>query len=122
MITKLSPPSHIAEGSRVRGDLYFFSEAEVFGTVEGNIRQESLEPVSIGQFGWIHGNVKSTGPIIISGRVDGEVSSDTQVRILPTARIEGNVRAPSIEIRSGAVVNGTFDTERVSTTSLKKAA
>ena len=121
MITKLPTPSHIAEGSRIRGDLYFFSEAEVFGTVEGNVRQESLEPLSIGQFGWVHGDIRSTGPVLVSGRIDGEISSDTQVRVLSTARIEGTIRAPSIEIRPGAIVNGTFDSQSASTP-LKKAA
>lgn len=122
MITKLSTPSHIAEGSRVRGDLYFFSEAEVFGTVEGNIRQESLESLAVGQFGWIHGSIRSAGPVLVSGRVDGEIVSDTQVKVLSTARIEGKICAPSIEVRFGAVVNGAFETSQDSIVKLKKVA
>lgn len=122
MITKLSPISHIAEGSRARGELVFFSEAEVFGVVEGSLCQNSLEKLIIGPLAVIHGDIVGRGPIVIAGSVEGSVSSDTQVRCLPTARITGTILAPSIAISAGATVNARLLSARESRVRLVKAA
>ncbi len=122
MIKKLDTVSHIAEGSRIRGDLYFFADAEVYGTVEGNIHQESLEHLAVGPLGWVHGHIHAEGPVIVGGRVDGEIRSSTLIRILPTARIDGNLSCPTVEVQPGAIVNGQFDSQPTSSTRLVKAA
>ena len=44
--------------------------------------------------------------IVIAGEVNGDVAADTYVRLLPSARIRGNVTAPVLVIHEGAVVEG----------------
>ena len=106
MLTQLSPPTLISEGTRVQGDLIFFSHAHVFGIVEGALAQQSLEPIHVGKTGWVSGDIRSRGPILLEGRVDGDVESDTQIRVLATATVRGKISAPRVEIRAGAVLDG----------------
>lgn len=108
MITNLTPPTHVSEGSQIRGDLFFFAEAEIYGVVDGRVLQQSLESLSIGPMSVVHGEIRSRGPVIVGGQVEGTLECDTQVRILSTARIEGTIVAASITIAPGAIVNATI--------------
>ena len=106
MISNAAAPSLIAEGSRFRGDLSFFSETYVFGIVEGDLYQQSHEAIRVGASGWVHGRVISQGPVVVEGRVEGDIESAESIRLLPTATVSGRIKAPRIEVQGGAVVNG----------------
>ena len=106
MVTRISPPTIIAEGSRTQGSLTFFSATQVFGLVEGEISQQSLEPLQIGKTGWVHGTIHSEGPVIVEGRVDGTIRSSTLIRVSRSATIHGSLDAPAIEISAGSFVEG----------------
>jgi cytoskeletal protein CcmA (bactofilin family) len=106
MLIEIAPPSLIAEGSRVKGTLTFHSSTQVFGIVEGDVIQESLEPIQVGKTGWIHGDIHSQGPVLIEGRIEGDIRSATHIRLMPTAMVQGVLSAPSIEIRPGALLDG----------------
>lgn len=108
MIIEIPAPTLIAEGSTTQGQLTFTSSAYVFGVVEGEIHQQSLEVLQIGKTGWVHGNIRSQGPIVVEGRVEGDVSSTTVIRVMSTATIAGALHAPSIEVQAGAYVDGMF--------------
>lgn len=114
MLIEIAPPSFIAEGSRTEGTLTFFSGTQVFGLVEGNLIHQSLEPLQIGKTGWIHGAIQAQGPVLIEGRVEGDIRSATQIRLLPTATVRGTLSAPTIEIRAGAQVEGDLHMETAS--------
>ena len=53
----------------------------------------------------------------ISGEVKGTVRASEMIKLLPSARVEGTVNAPRIQIDPGAVIDG-----RCSTGSMKEAA
>jgi cytoskeletal protein CcmA (bactofilin family) len=106
MVIEISPPTLIAEGTRVQGSLTFFSNTQVFGVVEGDLLQQSLEALQVGKGGWVNGSITSQGPVVIEGRVDGSISSTTKIRLLPTATVRGSLDAPQIEILAGAIFEG----------------
>jgi cytoskeletal protein CcmA (bactofilin family) len=55
--------------------------------------------------------------IVVEGEVIGDISADEHVQLVSTARVDGNIRTPRIEIEDGAYVRGMVDmgsrTERV---------
>jgi cytoskeletal protein CcmA (bactofilin family) len=99
-------PSMISEGTRLKGDLTFVSNAQVHGVVEGSIAQSSLENVQVGPTGWVYGSIDSKGPVVIEGRVDGNITSDTSIRLMPTATVSGALKAPIVRVLPGALLQG----------------
>ena len=106
MMIEIPAPTLIAEGTSLQGSLTFVSTTQVFGMIEGQIAQQSLEPLQVGKQGWVNGSILSRGPILIEGRVDGDIISDTRIRLFSTAIVRGSLIAPSIEIRAGAAFEG----------------
>jgi len=124
MVIEIPSPTVIAEGSRSQGTLTFFSNTQVFGVIEGEIHQQSLETLQIGKTGWVHGAIQSEGPVIVEGRVDGNISSTTVIRLLGSATVHGALNAPAIEILAGAFIEGELVMKQAmkNTFSLKRAA
>lgn len=111
MLIEIAPPSLIAEGSQIKGSLTFHSSTQVYGIVEGDVIQESLEPIQVGKSGWVHGDIIAQGPVLIEGRIEGDIRSATHIRLMPTAVVQGTLSAPSIEIRPGALIDGQLRME-----------
>lgn len=106
MFFEIFPPTFIAEGTRLQGDITFFSTSQVFGIVEGELIQQSLEPIQIGKSGLVHGAITSQGPVLVEGRVEGNIKSSTQIKLFPSAMVNGILDAPSIVVVAGAVFDG----------------
>ncbi len=106
MIIETIAPTMVAEGTRIQGSLTFFSGASIYGIVEGELVQQSLEPLQVGKSGWVQGSIMAQGPILVEGRVDGDLKSSTAVRLTSTATVKGKIVAPSVQIRAGAVLDG----------------
>jgi len=106
MIRRSTFPTIIAEGNHLQGSVELSSGAEIFGSVEGDILHESLEELVIGISGWVSGSIISQGPILIRGRVHGNLHSGTRVILTSTAEVRGDVEAPSVTIFAGALING----------------
>ncbi len=120
MWSKVIVPTIFSEGSRLNGNLAFEGSAQIFGSLEGNIEHKSLETLHIGKTAWIHGNIISNGPVIIEGRVEGNITSATKVRVLGSAVIRGDISAPRVEVRPGAQMETQFNVGDLPL--LKKAA
>lgn len=103
---ELAPPTLIAEGSRLQGALTFFSNAQIFGVVEGDVLQQSLETLCVGRTGWVNGTIVSQGPVVVDGRVDGNITCATHIHLSPTATVRGTLTAPTVSIRAGAIFEG----------------
>jgi cytoskeletal protein CcmA (bactofilin family) len=58
MINESGTPSLVSEGSHLKGEVTFFSEAGVYGIVEGTVIQQSSEEIRIGRGGWVRGGVE----------------------------------------------------------------
>lgn len=106
MILEVFPPTFIAEGTRLQGSVTFFSASQVFGLIEGEVNQQSLEPIQIGKSGWVHGNIASHGPVLVEGRIEGHIRSATQIKLLPSAVVSGILTAPVVVVQAGALFDG----------------
>jgi cytoskeletal protein CcmA (bactofilin family) len=108
LITEIPVPTLITEGSRVQGNLTFLGTTQIHGMVEGDVQQQSLDPLCIGRTGWVKGSIQSVGNVLVEGRVDGDITSTTKIKLATTATVHGTLNAPSIEVRPGALFEGEF--------------
>lgn len=99
--TRSVAPSIISEGSKVQGDFSSPGDIQVDGTIEGNVRCQS---VVVGEHGAVHGEV-AVERADIHGTVIGQISAE-EVTLARSARIEGDVRHKVISIEAGARIHG----------------
>jgi len=81
------------------------STCKVDGLVEG--RCECSQDLDLGQSGRLNGDVIVGKRVNVGGQVFGHISSGGVVRLAPTARLTGNIRARSVIVEEGAIFNGS---------------
>jgi cytoskeletal protein CcmA (bactofilin family) len=91
---------------RIHGELAGEEDIVVEGRVDGRV--DVSKSVRIGAHGEVHGDVHAQ-ILSIAGKVWGDVSADERVELLPSASLEGNIRAPKIVISEGAQFRGRVD-------------
>lgn len=104
MLTEIPSFTVVAEGSRTQGSMSFCSQCIILGLIEGNVYQHAQELLSIGHSGWVRGDITSQGPISINGRVEGNIFSAVKITVQESARIQGAIVCPKIEIKPGAII------------------
>ena len=98
--------THVASGTRLRGEIGGATEVLVEGEVTGEVRVDA--PVIVGTDGVIEGPV--TAPVVrVGGRVIGDVQAADRVEVLATGSVEGNISAPRIVISEGAFFKGSVE-------------
>lgn len=97
----------VGEQTVVNGDLRFVDGLRVDGEVHGDVLAVGDGPslLVISQNARVHGKV-TAGHVIISGTVVGGVQADELLEIQPQAQICGDVRYHTLEMHSGATVEG----------------
>ena len=71
----------------------------------GDINSRGIVKIDVGTV--VLGNVTCTS-VVVAGAVKGDIDVNGPVIIDSTAVVKGNVRAKSIQINSGAVIDGTY--------------
>lgn len=96
--------SLIGEGSVLEGA--FRSEADV--RIEGEFQGvlQAAGEVAVGEKGIVRSTDLRARDVVIAGRLDGRVEAEGIVRITPTGRLVGTVRAATLIIEPGAVFQG----------------
>lgn len=98
--------THVAPGTRLKGEVTGSTELLIDGEVEGEIRLDAA--VTVGAEGSVVGPV--TAPTIrIAGRVVGNLTAADRVEVAPTGSLEGDVSAPRIVISEGAFFKGSVE-------------
>lgn len=127
----------ITKGMRIKGDVESDGSIEVVGDITGNItckgkltisgkvngnsraaeifvnqariegEVSSNETVKIGNGTVIIGNV-SAASAVIAGAVKGDIDVNGPVVVDASAVVMGNIKSRSVQINSGAVIEGTF--------------
>jgi len=95
--------SIIGADVRIVGDIITEGEMQIDGRVEGDIICKTLV---IGPGGHIVGEIKAER-VRIHGEVSGKLSAD-HITIGRTGRVTGDIQHDSLEIESGAQVEGHF--------------
>src|SRR5690606_32908026 len=77
---------------------------KVEGKVDGKV--ECSQELEIGDTGRLNADATAGRKLVLAGEVNGNISTGGMLRLLPTARIAGDIRARSIVIEEGAFFNG----------------
>ncbi len=127
----------ITKGMRIKGDVESDGSIEVVGDITGNITCKgkltisgkvngnsraaeifvnqariegeitSNETVKVGNGTVIIGNISATSAVI-AGAVKGDIDVNGPVVVDASAVVMGNIKSRSVQINSGAVIEGTF--------------
>lgn len=98
--------THIAAGSRVKGEIAGPTELLVEGEIHGEIRVDSS--VVVGAEGVVQGSI-SAKVVRVGGRVVGNVHASERVEVAPSGTLEGDITAPRIVIAEGAFFKGKVE-------------
>ena len=98
--------THVAPGTRVRGEVTGPTELLIEGEVEGEIRLDAT--VTVGAEGAVQGPIFA--PVVrVGGRVTGNVAASDRVEVAPSGSVEGDISAPRIIIAEGAFFRGRVE-------------
>ena len=98
---KLSVASLVAEGVRIHGNVATDGDLHLDGAVEGDL---TVARLTIGETGLVTGAIKAE-TIEVRGRVVGTIAA-RQVRLLATARVDGDISHTELSIEAGAHFEG----------------
>jgi cytoskeletal protein CcmA (bactofilin family) len=93
--------SHLGEGSRITGELYFHGTVELPGYVKGRVDAKSIVIETTGE---VEGDLHAAS-VAIKVHFQGQVTGGS-VKLHSSARVIGDITYESLSIESGAVVEG----------------
>lgn len=96
-------PTLIGSGARFTGDLECDSDLMVGGTVIGDGDVRGALTLSDG--GRWQGEIRA-GNAVIAGEVQGSVAVAEKLELRASARIKGSLKARSIAVAKGAIIDG----------------
>ncbi|HIJ62300.1 MAG TPA: polymer-forming cytoskeletal protein [Rhodospirillaceae bacterium] len=105
-----SPPTIIARGCKILGDIHHLGELHLEGEVVGSLHCDRLV---ICDGASVCGDIDGKA-VTIAGKVNGQVNADS-VDIGATAQIDGDIRCNQIAIARGARVEGKIHRRQTST-------
>lgn len=89
--------SIIAQGTKIKGDVYSECNLHIDGVLEGNVVAKTN--VAIGKSGNVNGSIEAEH-LVISGKLMGNCTCNV-VEILPQGRIDGSIIAKELIIEKG---------------------
>jgi cytoskeletal protein CcmA (bactofilin family) len=89
-----------------KGDLSADEDLLIQGRVEGSITH--TQRLTIGAQGTVKANIRAQ-LIIVEGTVDGDLRAEKSVLVKETAKVSGNIFAPTVSISEGASFSGNID-------------
>jgi len=97
----------IGTETSIVGDLSFSGGLRVDGTIRGNVTEQAGTPSTIilSEHGRIEGSV-TAAKIVLNGAVVGPVKSNQFIELQTKARITGDLQYKSLEMHTGAVIDG----------------
>lgn len=97
----------IGAETRIEGDIHFSGGLRVDGQVKGNISEpaDQAGTLILSEHGSIEGSVTAS-KIVINGKVIGNVKAAQFIELQAKASIKGDVNYKSLEMHTGAVIEG----------------
>jgi cytoskeletal protein CcmA (bactofilin family) len=89
-----------------KGDLTADEDLLIQGRVEGSVTH--TQRLTVGPQGTVKANIKAA-LIIVEGTVEGDLSAEKSIFVKETAKVWGNISAPSVSILEGASFSGNID-------------
>jgi cytoskeletal protein CcmA (bactofilin family) len=88
---------------RFKGELHADEELLIKGRIEGTITH--TQRITVCGEGVVKASIRAQ-TIVVEGTVEGDLTAEKAIQIKDTARLKGNVTAPSVSIIEGANFNG----------------
>jgi len=97
----------IGAETRIEGDIHFSGGLRVDGAIRGNVSEQNASPSTLilSEHGRIEGAV-SASKLVINGKVVGPVKANQFIELQAKAHITGDVYYKSLEMHTGAVIEG----------------
>jgi len=97
----------ISADTRVEGDIHFSGGLRVDGQIKGNVTEpvDQASTLILSEHGSIEGSVTAS-KIFINGKVIGNVKAAQFIELQAKASIKGDVNYKSLEMHTGAVIEG----------------
>lgn len=97
----------IGAETRIEGDIHFSGGLRVDGSIRGNVSDVSSTPgtLVLSEHGRIEGAVTAS-QLVINGKVVGPVRANQFVELQAKSRVTGDVHYKSLEMHTGAVIEG----------------
>ncbi|MES2012421.1 MAG: polymer-forming cytoskeletal protein [Pseudomonadota bacterium] len=97
----------IGADTRIEGDVHFSGGLRVDGAIRGNVSEPNASPSTLilSEHGRVEGAINAS-KIVINGKVVGPVKSNQFIELQAKARITGDVYYKSLEMHTGAVIEG----------------
>jgi len=99
----------IDQGSDFDGKLTFKDTVRIDGSFQGEITSENT--LIVGETGMIEARIHSN-TVIVSGTVVGNITASRQIVLHKSARVQGDMSAPSLIVEDGASFNGSLSMGR----------
>lgn len=97
----------IGAETRIEGNLIFTGGLRIDGAVRGDISESNINPgtVILSEHGAIEGSVTAT-KMVVNGKVIGPIRANQFIELQSKAHVTGDVYYKSLEMHTGAVVEG----------------
>jgi cytoskeletal protein CcmA (bactofilin family) len=92
-----------------KGELHADEELLIKGRVEGSITHS--QRLTVCAEGTVTANIRAE-TIVVEGTVHGDLRAEKSVMVRETAKLRGNITAPSVSIVEGAHFTGGVDMEK----------
>jgi cytoskeletal protein CcmA (bactofilin family) len=93
----------IAEGAAFEGLLAFRGAARIDGNLQGEVVASGA--LEIGEAANVRARIQ-VDELVVAGRLEGDAVVTRRIELRPTARVVGNLRAPSVILADGCQVEG----------------
>jgi len=95
--------AYLDSGSKISGKLNFDGPTRIDGQVDGEI--SAKDSLTIGESAIVTAQIKAA-LIVVAGKVSGDLIAANRIEIRPSAKVVGNLTAPTLVIHEGAVFEG----------------
>ena len=102
-VSVLGPTLHF------KGELHADEELLIKGRIEGSITHS--QRLTVCAEGVVTANVRAQ-MIVVEGTVEGDLQAEKSVMVKETAKLRGNISAPSVSIVEGAHFTGGIDMDK----------
>ncbi len=100
--------SFFGKDSKINGNLTLSGTTFISSEIEGDITMNKNSKLIIESLGVITGNINCNN-LDIYGTFTGKIISTGHVTIYPSGKLFGEIKAPHIIVRPGAILNGKSD-------------
>lgn len=96
----------LAPGARFEGTLSFRGAARVEGELTGQILARGT--LHVGEQAVVKAQVEAE-EVVVAGVVQGDITATRRLQLLPSARVEGQVRTRSLSLADGCTLDGACE-------------